>query len=137
MESKFFTYAKPLLTYIDEGHLFRRPFNGLYMLMAIINLIIPISIFVIAVKHGIFKLPFKFGLVFILLWLIIAFASWIGFQIWWDRKTQVLQTTTKGDDIIAIPVFFPLYSNNRGMDWSLDWYGRIWICFANHHLSQR
>ena len=26
---------------------------------------------------------------FILVWLVIAFVSWLGFQIWWNRREKV------------------------------------------------
>ena len=105
MDNKFFTFIKPYLSYIDNGHLYRKPFSWLYTLLAIINLIVPIYIFYKAVDNNIFDAPFKFGLVFILVWLIIVFASWVSFQLWWDRKSKVITSSSEGDEFVATPVF--------------------------------
>lgn len=43
--------------------------------------------------------------VFILVWLVIAFVSWLGFQIWWNRREKVYAAATAHDDFVAIPVF--------------------------------
>ena len=42
---------------------------------------------------------------FILVWLVIAFVSWLGFQIWWNRREKVYAAATAHDDFVAIPVF--------------------------------
>jgi len=105
MENKFFTFIKPYLSFIDNGHLYRKPFSWLYTLLAVVNLIVPIYIFNKAADNSIFDLPEKFIIVFLLLWLIIAFASWVSFQLWWDRKTKVTTTSVEGDEFVATPVF--------------------------------
>jgi hypothetical protein len=43
--------------------------------------------------------------VFISVLITIAFACWIGFQIWWDRKDKIDIISSSQDDFIAIPVF--------------------------------
>ena len=105
MENKFFTFFKPYMSFIDNGHLYRKPFSWLYTLLAVVNLIVPIYIFNKAADNSIFDLPGKFIIVFLLLWLIIAFASWVSFQLWWDRKTKVTTTSVEGDEFVATPVF--------------------------------
>lgn len=105
MNSKFFTFIRPYLLFIDNGNFFRKPFSWLYILLASANLILPIYILYKAIDNKIFDTPAKFVIVFILLWLIIAFASWISFQIWWDRKSKVLITSVAGDEFLATPVF--------------------------------
>lgn len=52
-----------------------------------------------------FETPAKFIIVFILIWLIIAFASWVSFQLWWDRKSKVIETSNEGDEFLATSVF--------------------------------
>ena len=37
---------------------------------------------------------------FILVWLVIAFVSWLGFQIWWNRREKVYAAATAHDDFI-------------------------------------
>jgi hypothetical protein len=73
--------------------------------MAVINLILPIYIFYKAVDNNIFDSTAKFVIVFLLVWIIIAFASWISFQLWWDRKTKVTTTSVEGDEFVATLVF--------------------------------
>jgi hypothetical protein len=105
MDNKFFTFIKPYLSFIDKGDLYRKPFNWLYVLLAIINLLLPIYIFYQAVDNRIFDAPARFAIVFILVWIILAFAGWVSFQLWWDRKSKVITTSTEGDEFIATPVF--------------------------------
>lgn len=105
MNSKFFTFINPYLSFIDSGNLFRRPFNWLYTVLAIFNLILPLFIFYQAIDNNIFDAPTKFIIVFFLVWLAIAFASWIGFQILWDRKSKVGAVTSDDKEFIATPVF--------------------------------
>ena len=101
----FFTFIKPYLSYIDNGHFFRKPFSWLYALLGIVNLLLPVYVFYQANENSIFDLPAKFVIVFLLLWVIIAFAGWVGFQLWWDRKTNILILSSTGDEFIATPVF--------------------------------
>lgn len=105
MENKFLTFVKPYLSYIDNGHFFRKPFSWLYALLGIVNLLLPVYVFYQANENSIFDLPAKFVIVFLLLWVIIAFAGWVGFQLWWDRKTNILILSSTGDEFIATPVF--------------------------------
>ena len=128
MENKFFHFIKPYLSFIDDGHLYRRPFNWLYTLMAVVNLILPLYILYTAISNDIFKTPAKFVIVFILLWLVIAFASWVGFQIWWDRKSKVISTTAEGDDFIATPVFSHFIQTFG--EWAGTWIGIVGFFFA-------
>ena len=108
MDNKFFTFIKPYLSYIDNGYLYRKPFSWLYGILAIANLLFPVLILYKAGDNHIFdnqNIPTKFIIVFILIWLIIAFASWVSFQLWWDRKSKVIATSFKKDEFVATPVF--------------------------------
>jgi hypothetical protein len=105
MENKFFTFIKPALSYIDSGHFFRQPFRWLYVLLAIVNLLLPIYLFYAASDNGVFSLSAKFVILFLLLWVIIAFTGWVSFQLWWDRKDKINTYSTTGDEFIATPVF--------------------------------
>ena len=105
MDSKFFTFIKPYLAYIDNGKLFRKPFNWLYIIMALFNLYIPFYILYVAIDNGVFgshgEAKVIFG--FLLAWLIIAFACWIGFQLWWNRKDIVEKLSAEKDEFTATP----------------------------------
>ena len=103
MENKFFTFIRPYLSFIDNGHFFRKPFSWLYTILAIVNLLIPIYVFYQASDYRIFDSPAKYVIVFLLLWVIVAFAGWVGFQLWWDRKSKIDMSTAASDEFIATP----------------------------------
>lgn len=123
MQNKFVTFIKPYLTYIDSGNLFRKPFYWLYTAFAIINILFPIVLFFQAIDKGIFKSETKFIIVFLLLWIIIAFASWISFQLWWDRRSKIDTSTIFGDDFIATPAVAH-YIQTFG-EWLGTWIGIV------------
>lgn len=103
MNISFTGFIKPFLNYIDEGELFRKPFSWLYYLLAGLNLLLPV---VLLFKLGdVFNMSFGFAITFILTWVAVAAAGWVGFQIWWDRKDLVMETSEVGDEFIATPVF--------------------------------
>ena len=128
MENKFFTFIKPYLSYVDNGHLYRKPFSWLYALLAIINLIVPIFIFYQAVDNNIFDNPAKFVIVFLLVWVIIVFASWISFQLWWDRKSKVITSSSEGDEFVATPVLTHLIQTLG--EWLGTWIGIVGFSVA-------
>lgn len=105
-DNKFFTFFDPVLKYIDTGKFFREPFRWLYAIMAILNLLFPIAMLVMAIKNDLFRYGGgRFIAAFILVWIVIAFVSWIGFQIWWNRREKVYSVTGNNDDFVAIPIF--------------------------------
>ncbi len=128
MENKFFTFIKPYLTYIDEGNFFRKPFSWLYALLAIVNLLAPIYVFYQANEYRIFDSPTKFILVFLLLWAIIVFAGWVGFQLWWDRRTKIDMSSGIGDEFIATPALSHFIQTFG--EWIGTWVGLVGFCFA-------
>lgn len=104
-DNKFFKFIKPLLNYIDKGNLYKKPFGWLYVIIAVINLLIPLFIIISLITEGLFNGPFKEVLAIILVWFSITFAGWISFQIWWDRKSIVLGIGSEKDEFVATPVF--------------------------------
>lgn len=128
MENKFFTLIKPALNYIDKGNFFRQPFSWLYTIIAVLSLLVPFYLLYQAIDSNIFKAPAKFIIVFILIWFVIAFVSWLSFQLWWDRKSKVSKTTEEGEEFIATPVFSHLiqtFGECLGM-----WVGIVGFAFA-------
>ena len=99
-DSPFFTLAKPYLDFIGKGAMF----SIVYYLMAIVSILIPIVVIVIAIiNRSIFSYVGAKGIVwFILTWFFIAAAGWIGFQLWWNRRKQVMDV--KESEFIAIPI---------------------------------
>jgi len=128
MDNKFLTFIKPYLSFIDNGHLYRKPFSWLYTILAIINLILPLYIFYMAADNNIFDSPAKFIIVFLLLWVIIAFAGWVSFQLWWDRKSKIIDTSVEGDEFVATPVFSHLIQTIG--EWLGTWIGIVGFGFA-------
>lgn len=105
-DNKFFTFFDPVLKYIDTGKFFREPFRWLYIVMAGLNLLFPIALLVMAIKNEIFRYGGgRFIAAFILIWIVFAFVSWLGFQIWWNRHEKVHSATAAHDEFVAIPVF--------------------------------
>jgi hypothetical protein len=89
-ESPFFTFSKPYLDFIGKGKIF----GFVYYIMAIINLLLPFGIISTAIEKGAFRNGAKFAFAFILSWLVITFACWIGLQLWWNRRTKILNTNS-------------------------------------------
>jgi hypothetical protein len=87
----FFVFSKPYLDFIGKGKIF----GFIYYVIAILNLLIPFVVISSIIDSGILRYggaSFVFATIFS--WLIIAFACWIGFQLWWDRRTNFVNTTS-------------------------------------------
>ena len=117
--SLFFQFIQPYLSILDSGKFFQKPISWLYTLLAALNLLLPFVILYIAVENKIFELPFKYGLAFILTWVGLLFACWVGFQIWWDRKSKVVQLVKENDEFVATPVVTHLIQTIG------EWYGTM------------
>jgi hypothetical protein len=128
LPENIFLSIRPFINYIDNGLLFRNPFSWLYALLAVVNLILPIYIVYQAADNRIFDAPTKFIIVFLLLWIIIAFASWVSFQLWWDRKSKVISTSSEGDEFVATPVFSHLIQTIG--EWLGTWIGIVGFSVA-------
>ena len=105
MDSKFVNFIKPFLNYIDEGHFFRKPFRVLYMVLAILSLLIPLFFLYTMIDNKMFSGTAKMTVGVILLWLFVAVAYWLVFQIWWSRKDDVGQQKAEGEEFVSTPVF--------------------------------
>ncbi|MFN8409234.1 MAG: hypothetical protein U0V45_07835 [Flavobacteriales bacterium] len=92
----FTNFAQPYFSIIDSGALYRKPFVILYTVLAGLNLL---SIL------GVLGFMFKGGIALIITGLFMIFALWIGFQLWWDRRTKVNSFATPGSEFVALPVF--------------------------------
>ena len=95
----FFTFSRPYLDFIGKEKLY----SLVYIVMAVINLIIPFAILYQVIDSGFFSFGAKFVFAFIFTWLVIVFACWIGFQLWWDRRKRI--TNLAASEFIATPVF--------------------------------
>ena len=98
-ESSFFGFAKPYFDYIGKGKIY----SIAYIVMAFLNLLIPMVTIYVVIQFGFLQYSgAKVIVAFIFSWLVIAFASWIGFQLWWYRKSGVRRA--ESSDFIATPV---------------------------------
>lgn len=119
MNSKFLEFYKPFLEYIDSGKFFRTPFGWLYAALAGFNMLVPLVILYVAIDNRLFSMGAAFFFAFVILWVVIAGASWLGFQIWWNRR-QVLATQTSPDsDFVATPVYAHFLQTCG--EWSGSW----------------
>ena len=98
-ESPFFGLARPYFDFIGKGKIY----SLFYLVMAIFNLLIPLVVIFVVIEFGFLQNSgSRVVVTFILSWLIIAFASWIGFQLWWYRRLSVKKY--ESSDFIATPV---------------------------------
>ena len=98
-EGSFFTFSRPYLEAINKGKLF----SLVYIVMAVVNLVIPFVILYRVIDSGFFSYGAKFVFAFVLTWLVILFACWIGFQLWWDRRKKIADIGSA--EFIATVVF--------------------------------
>jgi len=98
-EGPFFTLSRPYLDFIGKDKIF----SIVYIVIAIINLIIPFIILYQAIDNHLFSSPAKYVFALILTWFVIVFAFWIGFQLWWNRRKNVVNVGIS--EFIAISYF--------------------------------
>lgn len=128
MENKFLTFISPYISYIDKGHLFRKPFSWLYAIIAIINLLLPLFILYQLIDNRIFSAEFKITITALLAWAIIAFAGWVSFQLWWDRKKKITFSSDDNAEFVATPAFSHLIQTLG--EWIGTWVGLVGFGFA-------
>lgn len=101
----FFNFIAPFLNAIDNGSFFCKPMKILYGGMAILNALMPIYMLIGFMRQSIFRSTFKLIVIFGLVWLIVAIASWLSFQLWWIRKEQIEYFFFPGDEFMTTPIF--------------------------------
>ncbi|HMB01198.1 MAG TPA: hypothetical protein VKS21_09450 [Spirochaetota bacterium] len=119
MNNKFFSTFTPVLNTIDNGSFFKNPFKWLYIIFAVLNLLLPLFVLYTAIDNNVFQAPARFSIAFILIWLVMAAAGWISFQIWWNRKDKVMEASRENAAFIATPVFAHLIQT--GGEWLGTW----------------
>ena len=102
-ESPFFGLARPYFDFVGKGKIY----SLFYLAMAIFNLLIPLVVIFVVIEFGFLQNSgSRVVVTFILSWLVIAFASWIGFQLWWYRRLSVKKY--ESSDFVATPVISEL-----------------------------
>jgi len=89
-EKSFFSFSMPYLNFIDKNVIY----SFVYFVMAVINLLLPFVILYKVIDSGFFRSGAKFIFAFVLSWIVIVFACWIGFQLWWNRRKKVVSIGT-------------------------------------------
>ena len=102
---KIGSIPKFYLETIDNGSLFKLPFKLLFGLIAILNAVFPFYMIYTAIDNNLFNAPFKFVMLFLLIWFLIIIASFFSFNIWWNRKNKIDNLIKNNDSFIATPVF--------------------------------
>jgi hypothetical protein len=99
-KNPFFGFSRPYLDLISKGKIF----SLVFFVMAAVNLFLPFAVIYTTIESGIFEYGgAKFIFASILSWLVIIFACWIGFQLWWNRREKVSNISTS--EFIATPIF--------------------------------
>jgi len=86
-------------------------------------LLAPIWILAEAIDNDIFDEKAKVVLIFLLIWAVSALASWVSFQLWWDRRSKLENTSHVDDDFVATPVFSHLIQTFG--EWMGTWIGIV------------
>jgi len=128
MESKFFTFIKPFLSFIDNGEFYRKPFRWFYALMGIANLLLPLIALIVFIDKGLFRFPAKEVILVLISIAIMGIASWISFQLWWDRKSKILDISKEGEEFVATPIFSHLIQTLG------EWLG-TWVAIVGFGLG--
>jgi hypothetical protein len=102
-EGPFFTFSRLPLDFIEKDKLFKLIFTLVYIVMAVLTLIHPFVILGRVMSSGYFNFGPKYVFVFILTWLAIAAACWLGFHLWWDRRKKAAEFGSS--EFIVIPFF--------------------------------
>ena len=119
-DNPFFCWAKPYFDFIGRGKIY----SLVYVIMAFLNLLLPMAVIFAVIETGFFQnTGTKVVVAFMLSWFVITFASWIGFQLWWSRKSAVRRF--ENADFIATPVISEILQTTG--EWLGTFFGIIGI----------
>lgn len=100
----FLNFFKPLLDKINNSSFFKYIFDKIFMLLSGVSILIPFYLLYMMIEKEIFNAQGKFTITFLLLWLGILLASWLGFQIWWHSRSLINKDDESNDKYIT-PLF--------------------------------
>lgn len=101
-QNKFFNIFAGFINAMEQSGFFRKPLYWLYIIFAGLNILVPVYLLFMMISNDLLN---RLGVGGFLIWLIIAFAGWMGFQLWWNRKDKITLHIQQGDDFFAIPLF--------------------------------
>lgn len=116
--SKFLNLLDPVFRYVDTGAFFRQPFKWLYVIIGVLNIIIPIALIVtISDVWSYMDGGMRFASV---LQVLIGIAvAYVGFLIWFKRGQQLKCDAGEKSRFIAIPLVANLVQTLG------EWYGML------------
>lgn len=98
-DNPFLGFAKPYFDFIGKGKIY----SIFYVAMAFLNLLLPLVVIYVVIDSGFLQNSgARVVVAFMISWLVIAFSSWVGFQLWWTRKSGIRRF--ESSDFIATPV---------------------------------
>jgi len=115
----FVSFLNPFLGAIDNGSFFRRVFGWVYLIIAGLNILLPFYVLFKAIENDVFKSEGRLVLAFLVLWLALAILCWFGFQLWWNRRAKVNESSYSGAEFVATPVLAHFIQTIG------EWYGVI------------
>ena len=101
-QTKFFRLFDGFINSMGHSNFFKKPLRWLYILFAFLNLLAPVYALFKFISNDLLNAT---GIGGVMIWLVIAFAGWMGFQLWWNRKDKIDGYYKAGDDFFAIPLF--------------------------------
>jgi hypothetical protein len=103
-DNKFTGFIQPVLNLIDNGVIYRKGFWLLYLISAGAALLVPVLMMVGFISNGLFRAPVGVVVGIVFVWLALAFACWLGFQVFWNRMKKIDTLFKEGEDFIAMPL---------------------------------
>ena len=98
-KNPFFSLFSPYLDFLGKGQIF----SLVYFIFAGVNLVLPFIIMYQVINTGLFQYAnAQIVFAFILSWIVVCFACWVGFQLWWNRRKKV--TIIANSEFVAIPL---------------------------------
>ncbi|MBE7170165.1 MAG: zinc ribbon domain-containing protein [Williamsia sp.] len=101
-QTKFFRFAEVFINALENSTFFKKPLRWLYILFAVLNILVPVYVLFKFISNDMLNI---LGIGGMMIWLVLAFAGWMGFQLWWNRKDKIDAYYKKGDQFFAIPLF--------------------------------
>jgi hypothetical protein len=99
---------------MGKGELFRQPFKWLYILISVAMLLAPFYFLYNVIDM---KVSGTFLAACLLIFVILLGLGWFSFQLWWNRKDQVVNLTSENDNFAAIPALAHLIQTTG------EWFG--------------
>ena len=87
-ESKFYTYSKKPLDFIEKGKIFKIIFYIIFIAIALYSLIYPFIPLFRVLSSGYFNFGVRYALAFIFAWVAAAVAYWLAFHLWRERRKK-------------------------------------------------